>query len=1092
MSVNLLSDTVTRPTPAMLEAMMRAEVGDDVFCQDPTVNALEARLARMFGQEAGLFCPSGTMCNQLAMALHTRPLDEVLCEIDSHVYQYEAAAYAQHAGVGMNLIQGEYGKLKPGQIRQAVRPRADWLANSRLLVLENTCNKGGGSIYTLSELEVLTAEARELELSLHLDGARLFNALVETGDAPEQVGVLFDSVSICLSKGLGAPVGSVLLGSREFITRARRLRKAFGGGMRQVGYLAAAGLYALDHHVERLRDDHARARALGEALEPLPWVTGIRPVQSNILIFDVKPEAGEVLKALEKEDIQAAAFGPNTIRFVTHLEIDDQQVDKTIGVLRKLAFTWAFLLAFFGLQAQTPLGGIINQYAEVLAIDTCRARVVLSDASAFEPGTQLILLQMQGVQIDETNTASFGQLLNWNSAGLYERAEVEQRLGDTLVLAHRLHNLYQPGIGRVQAVTLPVYEDAIVTQALTAQAWNGSTGGVLALEVTGTLSLGADIVLDGLGFRGGVLNPLPGNCQWFLNYSAYYYESGNWRGALKGEGLAAWITGKEGGRGAQLNGGGGGNDHNSGGGGGSHATAGGTAGNGVPPSAFGCSGPFPGVGGRALTPDSTRLILGGGGGAGHADNPGTGSAGGHGGGILILKAGTVQGNGFRIRANGQNAASAAGDGGGGGGAGGSLILLADAIYNTLLEARGGKGGNTLNPSDRCYGPGGGGSGGRLLSNLHLSLNPNLSGGDFGVNTVASSACPAQNSGAQAGASGLKAALHTLPMGTLTPSLGPPIANFQASVDGLVLTLTNNSFDADAFLWNLGDGSTSTAPTPMHSYAQPGSYTVTLVVSNACGTNSFSLNIQVGDPPTAAFGYNFQGGCAPLLITFQSQVSGELDSLRWLFPGGQPATSTSASPQVIYQTAGQFDVSLIAYGPGGIDTLTQAQLIQIVEAPVALFEVALDGLTASFNNLSSGSIANISWNFGDGNTLQQVPNPVHEYPAPGLYAITLTASNSFCASVFTLEINILPTSAKEQMAFPGRLFPNPTSGTFWLDWPEDGPWQLRLLDAQGRIHHHQLLPGSGRYPLQAPAPGMYWVELRKGDVRWAKPVMSYEL
>lgn len=1084
MKINLLSDTVTRPTKAMLNAMMSAEVGDDVFGQDPTVNVLEARLAKMFGHEAGLFCPSGTMCNQLAIKLHTQPLDEVLCEIDSHIYQYEAASYAQHAGVGVNLIQGKYGKLAPGQVRAALRPKADWLAYSRLLVIENTCNKGGGSIYTLSELEVLAVEAREAELLLHLDGARIFNALVETGDAPDAVGGLFDSISICLSKGLGAPVGSVLLGSSEFIRRARRMRKAFGGGMRQVGYLAAAGLYALDHHVLRLRDDHARARHLADELKTLPWVQDIRPVQSNILIFDVEPEAARVVAALEAENIQAHAFGPNTIRFVTHLEIDDDQITHTRSVLKKLVFTLLLLFSFWGVQAQTPLSGVINSYAEVLNIDPCRARLVLSDASAFEPGENVLLLQMQGAEMDESNSSSFGNLLNWQSAGRYERAQIAERFGDTLVLAQRLLHTYQPGEGALQVVTLPGYAQAVVTAPLTAQAWNGSTGGVLAFEVLDTLFLEADLVLDGLGFRGGNLAAIPGNCQWFISHSDYYYASGNWRGSPKGEGLRPWIVGKESGRGAQLHGGGGGNDHNSGGGGGSHASSGGSGGDGVPPTVFGCSGNFPGSGGIALLPDSTRLLAGGGGGAGHADNTGTGSAGANGGGILVLKAGVIMGNGHRIRANGNAAANAAGDGGGGGGAGGSLLLLSEAIHNTLLEAKGGKGGNTNNPSDRCYGPGGGGSGGRVLSNLYSVLTPDLSGGNFGVNSVASSACSQTNSGAEAGSIGVLAPLFSLPIGSLSPSLGPPLAEFDILTDGLQVELINNSFDADTYSWNFGDGNGSTQENPIHNYAQAGTYIVTLEVINACGTNSFSLLVQVGDPPTAAFGYNFQGGCAPLLISFNNQASGEIDSLRWLFPGGEPATSNVSNPQVSYQLPGSFDVTLIAFGPGGNDTITSTQLIQIVEAPEALFGFNLDGTVASFSNLSEGDINNVSWNFGDGNTAQQIDDPVHQYAAPGLYSVTLTVSNSFCASVFTLEIEIIAVAVSELPVFPGKVYPNPAQGPALLDWPAQGAWQFRLIDAQGRVREEQTLQGPAQHSFD-PMPGFYWIELRQSEQRFLR-------
>lgn len=336
--INLLSDTVTKPTAAMLAAMQAAEVGDDVFGEDPTVNALEAKAAALFGKEAALFCPSGTMTNQLAIKCHTQPLDEMICEQSSHVYQYEAGGYAFHSGIGVNLIEGRHGKMTAAQVEAAIKPEADWLTRSRLVVLENTCNKGGGSIYTLEEVRPIADCCRARQLALHLDGARLFNALVETSESPADWGGLFDSLSICLSKGLGAPVGSLLIGSRSFVAQARRLRKAFGGGMRQAGYLAAAGIYALDHHVDRLREDNQHARLLGQALEELSFVAAVRPVQSNIVIFDLVPgiTAAQCLQALAAAGIRASAFGPATIRFVTHLDVSGEDIAEAIARMQAM------------------------------------------------------------------------------------------------------------------------------------------------------------------------------------------------------------------------------------------------------------------------------------------------------------------------------------------------------------------------------------------------------------------------------------------------------------------------------------------------------------------------------------------------------------------------------------------------------------------------------------------------------------------------------------------------------------------------------------------------------------------------------------
>lgn len=330
--INLLSDTTTKPTPDMLKAMWAAEVGDDVFREDPTVNALEAKCADLFGHEAALFCPSGTMANQIALKVHTRPLDEVICDEMSHIYQYEVGGYAFHSGIAVNLLKGENGILHAEMVEAAIRPQQDWLPRSTLVVIENTCNKGGGSIYPLANIQAIRGVCKRKGLALHLDGARIFNALVETGDSPIRIGKEVDSLSICLSKGLGAPVGSVLIGNQAFIAEARRVRKAMGGGMRQAGYLAAAGIYALDHHVERLREDHAHARHLADALAKLPWVTNIRPVQTNILIFDlVQPKTPVTfLESLKQKGIIASAFGPQTIRFVTHLDVSRAMIEQVI------------------------------------------------------------------------------------------------------------------------------------------------------------------------------------------------------------------------------------------------------------------------------------------------------------------------------------------------------------------------------------------------------------------------------------------------------------------------------------------------------------------------------------------------------------------------------------------------------------------------------------------------------------------------------------------------------------------------------------------------------------------------------------------
>lgn len=338
MNIDLRSDTVTQPTKAMKDAMFAAEVGDDVFGEDPTINALEARAAKMFGKEAGLFCPSGTMTNQIAVNVSTKPGDEVICDFTSHVYQYEGGGIARNSGVQAKLLHGDRGRISAIQVEESINQIFDWLTRSKLVSIENTVNKAGGSYYSLPHMKELNAACKKHGLLMHLDGARIFNAIIEAGYTPNEIGPLFDSISICLSKGLGAPSGSVLLGTKEFIREARRARKVFGGGMRQAGYIAAAGLYALDNNVNRLKEDHVRAAALGKAVAALPYVKEVLPVDTNIIIFtlhDAIP-VDYFMQQLADNGVKSAYFGKQTVRFVTHLDIDDKMIDKAIDVLKKL------------------------------------------------------------------------------------------------------------------------------------------------------------------------------------------------------------------------------------------------------------------------------------------------------------------------------------------------------------------------------------------------------------------------------------------------------------------------------------------------------------------------------------------------------------------------------------------------------------------------------------------------------------------------------------------------------------------------------------------------------------------------------------
>jgi threonine aldolase len=336
--IDYRSDTFTRPTPAMLEFMFKADVGDDVFQEDPSVNKLEALSAEMFGMEAGIFCPSGTMTNQVAIKCHTNPGDEVICDKLSHVYIYEGGGIPFNSGASVRTIEGDRGRITAEQVAEEINPEDIHKPHTRLVSLENTANRGGGSCYDFNEIEKIKEVCVSNGLALHLDGARLFNALVAKNEKPKDYGRVFDSISICLSKGLGIPVGSVLLGKKDFIYKARRVRKVLGGGMRQAGYLAAAGIYALEHHVERLADDHRHAQMLADALAKKDFVGVINPVETNILIFEVKgsftPQS--LAAKLLEHDIKVMAISKTQVRMVLHLDVSEEMVKKTIEVIEQL------------------------------------------------------------------------------------------------------------------------------------------------------------------------------------------------------------------------------------------------------------------------------------------------------------------------------------------------------------------------------------------------------------------------------------------------------------------------------------------------------------------------------------------------------------------------------------------------------------------------------------------------------------------------------------------------------------------------------------------------------------------------------------
>jgi threonine aldolase len=324
----------------MQEAMQQAAIGDDVFGEDPSINALESKTAELFGMQAAIYCPSGTMTNQIAIKCHTQPGDEIICDENSHIYQYEGGGIAFNSLCSVKLLAGNFGRISATQIEGAVQPDDVHRPISRLVSLENTSNRGGGSCYDFAEIQRIRAVCNKHQLALHLDGARLWNALIAKNESAIQYGQVFDSISVCLSKSLGCPVGSLLVGNHSFIKKARRIRKVFGGGMRQAGFLAAAGIYALDHHLERLKTDHSHAKRLESTLQNLPFVKIVLPVETNIVIFELQDglSAPALVNTLKERGILAYAIAPNRVRLVTHLDISSDMIDKTVEELNRIKY----------------------------------------------------------------------------------------------------------------------------------------------------------------------------------------------------------------------------------------------------------------------------------------------------------------------------------------------------------------------------------------------------------------------------------------------------------------------------------------------------------------------------------------------------------------------------------------------------------------------------------------------------------------------------------------------------------------------------------------------------------------------------------
>ena len=336
--IDFRSDTVTKPSKEMMDAMFSAPVGDDVFSEDPTINELQQFAAKMFGKEDALFCSSGTQTNQIAINVHVQPGSEVICHEESHIYKYEGGGIAKNSGASVRLLQGDRGRLTVDAIAKWVNPDDVHFPTTQLVSLEDTANRGGGAIYDFTEIQKIKKFCVANNLPLHLDGARLMNALVETKIDPKVYGAEFDSISLCLSKGLGAPVGSVLIGTKDFIKKARRVRKVFGGGMRQAGIIAAGGLYALKNNVDRLLIDHQHARQLEQTLNQLIWVNEVISVETNIVvvILNDPSKRDEIISKLADQGVRVMAFGEGMLRLVTHLDVYSNEIDQTCEILRKL------------------------------------------------------------------------------------------------------------------------------------------------------------------------------------------------------------------------------------------------------------------------------------------------------------------------------------------------------------------------------------------------------------------------------------------------------------------------------------------------------------------------------------------------------------------------------------------------------------------------------------------------------------------------------------------------------------------------------------------------------------------------------------
>lgn len=685
-----------------------------------------------------------------------------------------------------------------------------------------------------------------------------------------------------------------------------------------------------------------------------------------------------------------------------------------IGVLYSLA----------GL-SQDSLSGIMNRYTAVTAIDTCRNGVTVASSNGFRAGEQVIVIQMQGAVINTDNSADFGNVTALGSAGLYEKVIISSVDGDFITFERKLRNVYDVS-GAVQLVTMPVYIDANVREDLQARPWDGATGGVIALDVRGTLTMEANIDAGAAGFRGGQANiQADSDCNLTTRIRDYRLALGSWRGAAKGEGIAPWTGGAEAGRGPQANGGGGGNDHNAGGGGGANATAGGRGGRNDEPSFGGCKGNFPGEGGKAITADTARLFLGGGGGAGDENNEAA-TSGGIGGGIIILAVDRLVGNGFSLRANGADGENTGGDGAGGGGAGGSILVLGGVLTdNLLIEARGGKGGDIDNRGqNRCHGPGGGGSGGRYLGPADWSPAVDLTGGAAGVSFNSSAGgCGASENQASSGEEGIRQVKNGLPEGDRPVEqleiVSVPGPQAPCEGDGLSLPVEVRGQDLQ-FQWQVLTGSDYTDLSEESPYAGvstpaleidpvPGDFpqrSFRLQITSACGEvlRSDPVDVAAAVPlPAAAFSILQEEFAVGL-----TNESSRAEEYSWSF--GDGAVSDEVNPNHTYEAGGDYEITLIARNGCGADTARQALAIEVGMAPAAAFSFSpLRGcgpLEVQFTNETQGDYTEVLWRFMGGEPdMSTEENPVVTFAESGAYNFALFVSGPLGQDLLVREETI---------------------------------------------------------------------------------------